>query len=159
MRRPRKSYPPTVVRSKEPAAESQCCHGPVLPLAGEDCRGTRKSWSAGWKHLRSFACSSKFFRKKKCCFSSEIVIVYVWNCLHPLCLGFCRLCFVFCFSVLGELCGARIVPPAADGFCLHSALHFYWGVPVEASCITSHFEPLVVFANHWLNTLPVFCPV
>ena len=48
--------------------------------------------------------------------------------------------FVFVSStVLGELCGSRTVSPAPDGLHLHSALHFFGGVPVEARhCFITH---------------------
>lgn len=51
------------------------------------------------------------------------------------------------FLVLGELCRARTVPPAADGFRLYVALHFSGGVSLEASGITSDCGYLVVFAK------------
>lgn len=55
--------------------------------------------------------------------------------------------------MLGELCGARAVPPAADGLCLHRDLHFSGGVPVEASCrVTSDCDSVAVLQNHPLTT-------
>lgn len=36
--------------SQEPVVESQCNWSAVLPLARENCGGTRKSWPTGYKH-------------------------------------------------------------------------------------------------------------
>lgn len=61
-----------------------------------------------------------------------IIALSYWRCLTTLnTCGF----FVLLPSVLGELCGARGVSPAPDGFSVHSALHFFGRVPVEASCL------------------------
>lgn len=99
-----------------------------------------------------------------CCPSSEIMACLLhaakcviltfcemWNNLKSTCLGLRSFCIAF--SVLGEPCGARAVPPAADGLCLHRDLHFSGGIPVEASCrVTSDCDSVVVLQNHPLTT-------
>lgn len=121
---------------QKPAVEG--LHGwyVVLPLAGQNCSGTRKSWSSGtsirfvitFSASCNYSCTdmSNFLESSKTRQISD-------KSDYMLFLAYTERLVSLLSAVLGELCGARTVSFAPDGLSLHGALHVFGRVRLEAS--------------------------